>query len=180
MMNAFVKTVRSGAVWNRFLLLLGLVVVPVMAGEGTVNRQAMADAMSEIMESMGLFGSGSGAAKGDLHGPSGDSWGRVEEMGRQMMDGLDKTVPSGGLEGLWEAAGGGLLIVQGSNFRLYANNGAYVDGGIQMNGSRVRMVSRRGRFTLDLEYAQDQDRLAMRDQRGRVYLYRRLILNSGG
>ena len=179
-MYAFVKTVRSGSVWTRLPLLLGLVVVPVKGGEGTVNRQAMADAMSGMMESMGLFGSGSGAANGAPPSPSGDSWGRAEEMGRQMMDGLNKTVPSVGLEGLWEAAGGGLLIVQGSNFRLYANNGTYVDGGIQMNGSRVRMVSRRGRFTLDLEYAQDQGRLAMRDGRGRVYLYRRLILNSGG
>jgi hypothetical protein len=182
MMSALARTVRSVLEWAILILLLGCVVVPIMAGEGTVNRQAMADAMSGMMESMGLFGSGgsgSGAASSALPGPTGDSWGQAEEMGRQMMDGLNKTVPSGGLDGLWEAAGGGLLIVQGSNFRLYANNGAYVDGGIQMNGSRVRMVSRRSRFTLDLEYAQDQGRLAMRDERGRVYLYRRLILNSG-
>ena len=176
MMNAFARTVRPGSVWALLLLLLGLFGAPVIAGEGAVNRQAMADAMSRMMESMGLFGSGSGA------GPdrSGDSWGRAGEMGRQMMDGMSKAGPSGGLDGLWEAAGGGLLIVQGGHFRLYANNGAYVDGVIQVSGPRVRMVSRRGRFALDLEYAQDQGRLAMRDEHGRVYLYRRLILNSGG
>lgn len=180
MTNAFARTVRPGSAWALLLLLLGLFGVPVIAGEGAVNRQAMADAMSRMMESMGLFGAGGGAVNGAIPDSSGDSWGRAGEIGRQMMDGMSKTVPSGGLDGLWEPAGGGLLIVQGGHFRLYANNGAFVDGVIQVSGPRVRMVSRRGRFTLDLEYAQDQGRLAMRDERGRVYLYRRLILNSGG
>ncbi len=171
--------VRARLGWACLALLIALFGRAVMAGEGAGNRQAMADSMSRMMESMGLFGAGTGAANGSMPDTSKDSWGRAGEVGRQMMEGLGKAQQAGGLDGLWEAAGGGLLIVQGGNYRLYAPNGAYADGVIQVSGPRVQMVGRRASFTLDLEYALDQGRLAMRDARGRVYLYRRLILNGG-
>lgn len=179
-MNAIEGMVRSRSGLAGLVLVMALFGGAVMAGEDAINRQAMADAMSRMMESMGLFGAGTGAANGSMTGTSGDSWGRAGEAGRQMMEGLGKDQQAGRLDGMWEAAGGGLLIVQGGNYRLYAPNGAYADGVIHLSAQRVQMVSRRAGFTLDLEYAFDQGRLAMRDTRGRVYLYRRLVLNGGG
>ncbi len=158
-------------------LLLALCLSGGSAGaqQGSASRQAMADTMSRMMESMGLLGPGTGNSAA-----GGDSWDQPGEVGRRMMEGLGKGASGGGLDGQWEAAGGGLLIVQGGNYRLYAPYGGYVDGIIQVAGSRVRMASRRARFALEFEYALDQGRLAMRDTRGQVYLYRRLVLNGGG
>ena len=99
-MNVFARTVWRGATWVLLPLLLSPLAAPVIAGEGAVSRQAAADAMSRMMESMGLLGAGSGPANGAIPGHADESWGRAEEMGRQMMDGSNKTVPSGGLEGL--------------------------------------------------------------------------------
>jgi hypothetical protein len=96
------------------------------------------------------------------------------------MEGAGQTAGSGGLDGLWEASGGGLLIVEGGHYRLYAPYGGYVDGDLQVTGTRVQMSSRRAGFKLDFEYALDQGRLAMRDARGQVYLYRRMVLTGGG
>lgn len=179
MMNAMEGLVRPRPGWVCLVLVIALFGGAVKAGEGAGNRQAMADAMSQMMDSMGLLGAGTEGANGSTSGTSGNSWGRAGEVGRQMKEGLGKAQQAGGLDGLWEAAGGGLLIVQGGNYRLYAQDGTYVDGAIRLSGQRVQMVSRRARVALDLEYALDQGRLAMRDGVGRVYLYRRLILDGG-
>ena len=137
----------------------------------------MADAMARMMASMGLFGGGAGTGN---PGGGGGAWDQAGDVSRRLLDGLGKGGPLGGLDGLWEAAGGGLLIVQGGNYRLYAPNGGYVDGVIEVAGQRVRMGSRRAGFAFEFEYALDQGRLALRDARGQVYLYRRLVLNGGG
>jgi len=83
------------------------------------------------------------------------------------------------LEGVWEAADGGLLIVQGSFYRLYSPGSGYVDGSIEVAGQRVRMWNPTAGFDLGFEYAQDQGRMVLRDQSGQLYLYRRLVLNGG-
>ncbi|WP_295392406.1 hypothetical protein [uncultured Thiodictyon sp.] len=144
---------------------------------GAQQTPSMADAMSRMMEAMGVFGSAAGTTNPPV---GGSSMQQAGEVGRRMMDGVGKGASGGALDGLWEAAGGGLLIVQGGNYRLYAPDGGYVDGSIQVVGSGVRLANRRVGFDLAFEYALDQGRLAMRDARGQVYLYRRLVLDGGG
>jgi hypothetical protein len=196
--------------------------LPLLLGVGPAHadnsgtRSAMADAMSRMMEAMGLFGSGA-TAPGSMYGggmpspfgmpgsgmgmpgmpggamgmPFGGS-GQMDQAGRMggaMWDQFSRSVPGmsqmpwsgASLEGPWEAAGGGLLLVQGPYYRLYAPNGGFVEGTLQATGDRLRLSNSRAGFDLEFEYAMDQEgRLAMRDQSGQVYLYRRLVLKGDG
>ncbi len=190
-------------------LLSLLLCSPSARADAGANRQAMADAMTRMMEAMGFLGSGantaSSMARGQMPGmpspfgmpglgigmPNWPSGGMPYSGGGAMMDQFSQAVPGIGqmpympwsgsvLEGVWEAAGGGLLIVQGSNYRLYAPNGGYVDGTIQVSGDRLEMANARAGFVLDFDYALDQGRLALRDQNGQVYPYRRLVLDGIG
>jgi hypothetical protein len=191
-----------------FLIWVSLWVLPAQAETGG-TRSAMADAMSRMMEAMGLFGSGAttpGAMYGGgmpspfgmpgsgmgMPGWPGGNMGAPFGGGGQMWDQFSRSVPGmsqmpqmpwsgSALEGPWEAAGGGLLLVQGPYYRLYAPNGAYVDGSLQITGDRLRMSNSQAGFELAFEYAIDQEgRLAMRDENGQIYLYRRLVLKGGG
>jgi hypothetical protein len=183
---------------------------PAFADQGG-SRAAMADAMSRMMEAMGLFGSGTdpmGSMSGGMPSPLGMSgWpgaamgmpfgggsqmDQASRMGGAMWDQFSRAAPGASqmpqmpwsgspLEGPWEAAGGGLLLVQGPYYRLYAPNGGFVDGTIQVTGDRLRMSNSQAGFDLTFEFALDQEgRLALRDQNGQIYLYRRLVLNGGG
>lgn len=182
---------------------------PPSQSDNSGTRSAMADAMSRMMEAMGLFGSGA-TNPGSMYGggmPSpfgmpgtgmgmpgwpGGSMGMPFGGGGQMWDQFSRSVPGmsqmpqmpwsgSALEGPWEAAGGGLLLVQGPYYRLYAPNGGFVDGSIQVTGDRLRMANSQVGFDLAFEYALDQEgRLVMRDENGQIYLYRRLVLNGGG
>jgi len=164
---------RCGWVLLLVLYLPGAVVpAAALAAEGTAGREAMADAMSRMMESMGFTGPGAAT-------PSAGALGQAGEAGKRLLEGFGHAVPGAALDGLWEAVGGGLLIVQGGHYRLYAPAGGYVDGVIQVTGQRVRLASAWARFAGEFEYALDQGRLALRDARGQVYLYRRLVLNGG-
>jgi hypothetical protein len=178
--------------WLLFLLLF-LPWLSVLGAAGSAGREAMADAMSRMMEAMGLLGSGGEAARamtnGGVPGMSpvpGMPLDQAGEVGRQLMEGMASRgagrMPWTGaaLGGVWESAGGGLLIVEGSYYRLYAPNWAFVDGTLQVTGDRLRMASRRAGFSLEFEFALDQGRLALRDAQGQVLLYRRLVLDGGG
>lgn len=149
------------------LLLCG---IGAARADATPDRQAMADAMSRMMEAMGWMGRGA---------QSGGGLEQAQRWGQTLLEGLPSPSP-GILEGLWEAAGGGLLIVQGAAYRLYAPNGAYVDGSLAVGGKQVRLWNRAAGFAAELEYALDQGRLALRDASGQLYLYRRLALPGGG
>jgi len=203
------------------LLLLLLGAAPAVAAESG-TRAAMADAMSRMMEAMGLFGSGTDPARsmyGGMPSPfgmpgmgmlgwpggnmgmpfgGGNQMDQAGRMGGAMWDQFSRSVPGmsqtpqmpqmpqmpwsgSGLEGPWEAAGGGLLLVQGSYYRLYAPNGGFVDGTLQVTEDRLRMSNSQAGFDLEFDFALDQEgRLALRDQNGQIYLYRRLILKGGG
>lgn len=172
------KHKRQGLV---VLLLAALAGVcgPLASAEG-LDRDAMADAMARMMEAMGF--AGSGARPGAMPFAGGGGMDQARRWGQSMMDGLGKGMPLGSaaaLEGLWEAAGGGLLIVQGGRYRLYAPNGGFADGSLTASADRVRMWNRTAGFAVELEYALDQGRLALRDQSGQLYLYRQLILPGG-
>lgn len=163
----------------RTVLLLSTwlaICAPVAAGGG-VDMEAMAAAMARMMEAMGFAGSGGSQAGAMSFGGRGalDQAGR---WGQSLLEGLAPG-PATALEGLWEAAGGGLLIVQGGHYRLYASNGAFVDGSLGVAADRVRLWNRASGFAAELEYALDKGRLALRDQSGQLYLYRQLILPGG-
>jgi hypothetical protein len=196
---------------RRFALVVPLLLwLAPLAADNTGARAAMADAMSRMMEAMGLFGSGSGRGVDparSLYGGMPSPFGMPGGMGMPGWPGSGMGMPFGGgselwdqfsravpgmsqmpqmpwsgsaLEGPWEAAGGGLLLVQGPYYRLYAPNGEFVDGSLQITGDRVRMSNSQVGFNLDFEYALDPEgRLALRDQNGQIYLYRRLVLRGG-
>ncbi len=177
---------------RRVVALLLILLLPwgsVMGAEGSAGREAMADAMSRMMEAMGLMGAGGEAARAMTNGGvPGMPMDQAGEVGRQMLEGMAPGGAGAGrmpwtgaaFGGVWESAGGGLLIVEGGNYRLYAPNWAFVDGTLQVTGDRVRMVSRRAGVSLEFEFALDQGRLALRDAQGQVFLYRRLVLDGGG
>lgn len=109
---------------------------------------------------------------------------QMDQMG-QMMERFSSGAPAGGagawsagpLEGIWEGSDDGLLIVQGERYRLYAPLSGYIAGDLRVRGERIELSNQRESFTQQFEYALDQGRLVLRDQNGRIYLYRRLDLN---
>ena len=160
------------------------------SGANTANSMARGQ-MPGMPSPFGMPGLGMGMPGMPSSGmpfSGGNQMDQAGRMGSTMMDQFSQTVPGMGqmpwsasaLEGVWEIAGGGLLIVQGSNYRLYAPDGGYVDGTLQVSGDRLQMANARAGFVLQFDYALDQGRLAMRDQSGQVYLYRRLVLNGIG
>lgn len=152
--------------------------------------QAMAQAIARMMESMGFFAgagdpgpippSGWPSAFGGVPGMSG--------MGHQMSPGTlmgqmgerafgdTMTGQTTVLEGVWEDNQGGLLIVQGRFYRLYAARKGYIEGGIRVTDDRVELSNQTLGFTQTFELALDQGRLVLRDASGQLYLYRRLVL----
>ena len=108
----------------------------------------------------------------------------------QMADRFSRNLPlSGGagttpldgtsLEGLWEDNQGGLLIVQGAFYRLYSACDGFIEGGVGIGATRIELTNQRENFTQTFEFALDQGRLALRNQSGAVFLYRRLVLGRG-
>lgn len=164
------------------LLSICLMVCADSAVDAGIDRDAMVDAMARMMEAMGFAaGSTPGSPSGSAM-PFGGGLDQAGRWGQSMMDGFGKALAPGtatALEGLWEAAGGGLLIVQGGRYRLYAPTGAFVDGSLAVSGERVRLWNRAAGFAAELDYALDQGRLALRDQSGQLYLYRQMVLPGG-
>ncbi len=161
------------------LATLAMVYGPRAWTEG-MDQEAMAEAMARMMDAMGF--AGSGAEPGAMPFAGGGGMDQARRWGQSMIDGLGKGMSTGStaaLEGLWEAAGGGLLIVRAGRYRLYAPNGVFADGSLAASGDRVRMWNRTAGFAAELEYALDQGRLVLRDQSGQLYLYRQLVLPGG-
>jgi len=181
--------------------LLGLGATGWAVAEET-PAQAMAHAIARMMESMGFNGAASGArSPGYPAPPSVDGWpsafgswpmsgnpaqGAAANMtqmaGRAYQGMMPSEQPAGSnwtpgpLEGVWEDNQGGLLIVQGALYRIYAVCNAHIDGDIRVLDGRVELTNRQQNFTQTFEYALDQGRLALRDPSGQVFLYRRLLL----
>ena len=163
------------------------------SGASTANSMARGQ-MPGMPSPFGMPGLGMGMPgmpSGGMPFSGGNQMDQAGRMGSTMMDQFSQTVPGMGqmpnmpwsgsaLEGVWEVAGGGLLIVQGGNYRLYAPDGGYVDGTLQISGNRLQMANTRAGLVLQFDYALDQGRLVMRDQNGQVYLYRRLVLKGEG
>jgi hypothetical protein len=163
--------------------------------------QAMAHAIARMMETMGFSATGThGSAPPPIMGqpmgmgdwpaavsqlpqamPSPAQAGAMADAMERSLSGASGAMPWGGasrLEGLWEDNQGGLLIVQGGLYRLYSGCRGYIEGEIRVGGDRIELSNRRENFTQSFEFALDQGRLALRDQNGQLYLYRRLILEQ--
>jgi len=146
------------------LILAGLPLQPATAQQ--TAAEAMAHAIARMMESMGFTA-------------NVDPGGAMANSAWRAMQGAGGAMPWTGtsLDGLWEDNQGGLLIVQGGFYRLYSACRGYVEGQIRVQTDRVELSNRTENFTQTFEFALDQGRLALRDQNGQLYLYRRLILN---
>lgn len=183
------------------LILGGLSLQPAAAQQ--TAAEAMAHAIARMMESMGFTANVDPGRVPPPVAPSGmPSWpsaqgpmsqsfsttpDRAAQQAGSMADSAWRAMQgaSGGampwtgtsLEGLWEDNQGGLLIVQGGFYRLYSACRGYIEGEIRVQTDRVELSNRTENFTQTFEFALDQGRLALRDQNGQLYLYRRLILN---
>lgn len=167
--------------------------------------QQMAQAIARMMESMGFTGAAGYDTAPAPPPVSPDVWpspfgvwpgaqqagealsagsGMPMEQMSQMGEALARGMPIPGargvtrLEGVWEDNQGGLLIVQGSRYRLYAQCRGYIEGAIQVRDDRVELTNTRESITQTFELALDQGRLALRSPSGELFLYRRLVLGQ--
>ncbi len=146
--------------------------------------QAMAQAIARMMETMGFIGNGvSGMAPGNfVPGNPGSmgmaGWPSAFVPGAAGTGSQSSQAPGGAvLEGVWEDNQNGLLIVQGTLYRIYSSCNGYIEGDIRIGSDRIELTNRKESFTQTFEFALDQGRLALRDQNGQTYLYRRLVLD---
>jgi hypothetical protein len=176
---------------------------PGKAQDARLAREVMAQMMVRMMEAMGLFGGGSwgsGAGLATLPGlfpygalmgmPGASPYGlplqdpsKAMGMGTDLMRQLAQGVPGaatgsglgggGQLDGVWEGGGGDLLIVQDGRYRIYAPQDQYVDGWLQQQAGRVALYNTQDGHSQVFEFATQDGRLALRDAKGQVYLYRR-------
>ena len=156
----------------------------------------MAHAIARMMESFGLTNSGwsggAAALPGSVLPPGAPGWpsafggwpsgGSGASPMNRMADGVYREMAgavsgSGPLDGVWEDNQGGLLIVQGGRYRLYSACNGFIDGDIRLASDRLELVNRQENITQIFEFALDQGRLALRNQSGQVFLYRRLVLD---
>jgi len=115
---------------------------------------------------------------------TGRSWGETagQMLQRQQTTGapFPTTTPpvpqaaSGALDGAWQGSSGEVLIVRNGLFRLYAGRDRYHDGHISLRGNLAIMTDPSSRVSRSYEYAENQGRLAFRDDEGHLLLYRKL------
>lgn len=201
--SRFARTMTSSPTVRKALYLtLILAAVPSFGSAQQGTREVMADAMSRMMDAMGLFDSPSSNPRSFGDPPGGSGWGSalgmpwgspvpdrsrlspMQELMRQFAGQMDRHGYSGRwkpsrLEGIWEGRNGELLIVQGSRFRIYSPRMQRVDGLMQIRGDRLALYNPLDQQAQPFEFGQSQGRLVMRDLSGQVYLYRRLRLDGG-
>lgn len=147
-------------------------------------RETMAAAMARMMEAMGFLGGDDSPAAGAWSAPmqaADEARSMMEQMPGgdtlQSLPGMDGWRATS-LDGVWEGRDGGLLIVEGPRFRLYAPSHAFVDGLIQQRGDRIAMYTPRDEVARPYQFVEQQGRLVLRDPAGQLFLYRRLWLDQ--
>ncbi|NKN33781.1 hypothetical protein [Marichromatium bheemlicum] len=167
-----------------FALCVSLLVAPLALASGGISREAMADAMAQMMEAMGLFAPQRGGWSGQAGVPGWPSafdglgvpgTGGMEQFARS----LGEAAGAVSLDGEWEGSDGSLLIVQAGFYRLYSAHGGYIDGELRIAERWLELTNPRAQFDHRFEFALDRGRLALRDANGQVFLYRRLVLGPG-
>ncbi|QIK37488.1 hypothetical protein GWK36_05285 [Caldichromatium japonicum] len=143
--------------------------------------EAMAQAIARMMESMGFNANQTPHFPPALV-PPGSMGQSLPGMPSTAWQSFQGAITSGTtiLEGVWEDNQGGLLIVQGGFYRLYAPCRGSIDGDLKVLGNRLELTNRQEGFSQSFEFALDQGRLALRDQAGQIYVYRRLVLGPFG
>lgn len=183
-----------------WFLILGLIaslaaIRPAMAADERATGERMADAMTRMMDAMGLSESADASmghtpqAMRDAMPawPWGESWSggfgdpvRAFGLPKSLQDygGAARPWQATTLNGIWEGRNGGLLIVRGYRFRLYQPNAGYIDGLIQQRGDRIALYDPATNSAQPYEFALHRGRLAVRDAAGKLFLYRRLWLEQ--
>ena len=83
------------------------------------------------------------------------------------------------LEGDWLSPGGERLTIRGSRFHLEAGPDRLLEGVLQIRGRALALHSPRHRQTWIYEYAEQEGRLALRNDQGQLLLYRRVDPRDG-
>ena len=170
-------------------------------GSGAEGARSMASGQMPGFSSMPGWGMPGWGMPGGMPGwpsmsaPFGgsDPMSQAGRMGEGLMEQMPRGIPgmppgvgmpsmpwSGGLlEGVWEGAGGGVLIVQGPYYRLYSPTGGFIEGRLELGSGDLRLHNAAAGFDRRFDFALDQGRLALRDEGGQVYLYRQLVLDGG-
>ncbi|MEN8179766.1 MAG: hypothetical protein ABFS39_14285 [Pseudomonadota bacterium] len=78
------------------------------------------------------------------------------------------------LDGIWQGQGGEMVLVMYGHFRIYANADAYRDGRYEVRDDRLIMVDPETGAKRSFEFALSEGRLVLRDQDGRLLLFRQL------
>jgi hypothetical protein len=196
-----------------YLAAILLTLSPLASGTGTnpeSRRLAVADAMLNMMDSMGMFGRSSDTqdGSGDL---AGQTWGGMSQgmgyspwnameqgMGYQPWAGMTPGMArqpwgtmnqfpfrmpwpqasaassrTARLDGEWRSSTGEHLWVRNGRFHLQSGANRSINGLIAVRGKLLSMYLPRLKRSLVYEFAQYQGRLALRDARGNLFLYRK-------
>lgn len=148
----------------------------------------MSEAMTAMMEAMGLFWNQAttGAASSQpwnypaTPSPNIAPWNNfngnmpwLNPSGNNFW-GLKSPNINNGLDGVWISNSGERLYIQGSNFYLRPADGRQISGILQIRGRMLMLQNPRLRWSMLYEYAIHDNRLAMRDVHGNLWLYQRL------
>jgi len=100
-----------------------------------------------------------------------------QQQMQQMMQGMGapQGLPFGGtsLDGIWQGRSGEILVIWGNRFRIYADTSRFTEGELRIQGNQLWLHNPTSNTTQRYEYAAHEGRLALRDARGQLLLYRR-------
>ncbi|KOR29581.1 hypothetical protein TI03_01975 [Achromatium sp. WMS1] len=142
-----------------FVLLTCMITIPIMATEtnqGINMANTMANAMLNMMNAMGFNSQ-------NMLSQPGSTWHQMPWMSTMY-----------GLDGTWLSNNGERLSIQGSQFRLNAGYERMLEGTFEIRGHLLILHQSYFNRTWTYEYALSRGRLALRDIRGQVFLYKKI------
>ena len=78
------------------------------------------------------------------------------------------------LDGSWQGSTGEVLTISQGRFRVYMSRDEYREGSISVSGNYLTMTPEGVPYGRVYEFAEQQGRLALRDETGNLLLYKRL------
>ena len=79
------------------------------------------------------------------------------------------------LNGSWQGTSGNILVIRNGRFRLYRDRNRYREGRVILhNEYTLSLVDPRSQRSLRYEFAEQEGRLALRDNQGYLHLYKRV------
>ncbi len=186
---------QSVRIHSATLILLLLSACPVLAADRGTRGLAMADAMLNMMNGIGLLGQSSrqlpqtpmdgwqwNSSPGRFMGnrvpgtPSpGSSMGGMPAPGHPLTwMGYQPGSPPNRLDGIWQGRAGEHLFIKGNRFRLQADDNRRADGMLQLRERHLLLQTQEAPRPMLFEYAEQKGRLVLRTPDGNLYLYRRM------